>query len=413
MIRPTLPVIAGATLGAILLVTGAFAQTVPPTKGPAVDGSPAWFLQGSFPDPGGRTSVDANGVVTVIPRPEGAPFAAGARPNTIQGCRHSTACQNRNGPQRGQLQRVQWEQKLGYNFTYPIQLPPGIGGVPAVAVDSKNNLWVFQRKPAGNAQLLRYSPAGKLTLSVGDDVIGHADKAHGMAVDAEDNVWIIDTANATVKKVSPDGKLLQTIGTSGHPGDWDEGKSQRLLWEPVMIAFGPNGDMYIAQGHGNESPNVVDSDDPTNNIGAARVLHLDKAGNYIGQWFGHNTGRGKFQNAHGLGVDPKTGDVWVGDREDYRIIIFNSKGEYLRQIATENLVCAIQFDRNGEPWMASGQDGQFLKLDRKTGKVVGATGNGMGIGKGQFIEASYWVFDKQNNMWAGDTSVGRVTRIAK
>jgi len=63
--------------------------------------------------------------------------------------------------------------------------------------------------------------------------------------------------------------------------------------------------------------------------------------------------------------------------------------------------------------MASGQDGQFLKLDRKTGKVLGATGNGMGIGKGQFIEASYWVFDKQNNMWAGDTSVGRVTRIAR
>jgi DNA-binding beta-propeller fold protein YncE len=413
MIRPTLPVIASATLGAILLVTGAFAQTVPPTKGPAEGTTPGWVLQGSFPDPGGRTSVDANGVVTVLPRPEGSPFAAGARPNTIQGCRHSTTCQSRTGIQRGQLQRVQWDQKLGYNFTYPIQLPAGIGGVPAVALDSKNNLWVFQRKPAGNAQLMRYSPAGKLTMTVGDDVIGHADKAHGMAIDAEDNVYVIDTANATVKKVSPDGKLLQTIGSSGHPGDWDETKGQRLLWEPVMIAFGPNGDMYVAQGHGNESPNVVDSDDPTNNIGAARILHLDKTGKYIGQWFGHPVGRGKFQNAHGLGVDPKTGDVWVGDREDYRIVIFNSQGQYLRQIPTENLVCAIQFDRNGEPWMASGQDGQFLKLDRKTGKVVGATGNGMGIGKGQFIEASYWVFDKDNNMWAGDTSVGRVTRIAK
>ncbi|MDB5705006.1 MAG: repeat-containing protein, partial [Sphingomonas bacterium] len=258
-------------LGAALIVTGALAQTVPPTKGPAANGSPAWFMQGSFPDPGGRTSVDATGKVTVIPRPEGAPFAAGARPASLQGCRHSTVCQNRNGPARGQMQRVQWAQNLGYSFSYPIQLPPGIGGVPAVALDSKNNLWVFQRKPAGNPQLLRYSPDGKLSMTVGDDVIGHADKAHGMAVDADDNVWVLDTANATAKKVSPDGKLLQTIGTSGHPGDWDEAKGQRLLWEPVSIGFGPNGDVYIGQGHGNESPNVVDSDDPTNNIGAARI----------------------------------------------------------------------------------------------------------------------------------------------
>ena len=60
--------------------------------------------------------------------------------------------------------------------------------------------------------------------------------------------------------------------------------------------------------------------------------------------------------------------------------------------------------------MASGQDGQFLKLDR-SGKVIGAIGNGMGIGTGQFIEASYWVFDKQDNLYAGDTSVGRVTKM--
>lgn len=389
-----------------LVATAALSQTVPPTSGPAENGSPAWFLQGSFPDPGGRTSVDAKGVVTVLPRPEGAPFAAGAR--TAVTCSHSTVCQNRKGPQRGEMQRVQWKQEMGYTFEYPVQLPPGIGGVPAVSRDSKGNIWVFQRKPVGNPQLLKYDANWKLILSVGDDVIDHHDKAHGMAVDADDNVWVIDTANATAKKVSPQGKLLQTIGSWGKPGDWDEAKGQRLLWEPVMLAFGRNGDIYIAQGHGNESPNTTDSDDPTNNIGAARILHLDKNGKYINQWFGHNVGPGKFQNAHGLAVDPKNGDVWVGDREDYRIVIFNSKGQFLRTIQTRNLVCAIQFDAQGEPWMASGQDGQFLKMTRD-GKVVGAVGNGMGIGKGQFIEASYWVFDQKNNLYAGDTSVGRVT----
>ncbi len=75
-----------------------------------------------------------------------------------------------------------------------------------------------------------------------------------------------------------------------------------------------------------------------------------------------------------------------------------------------NLVCALYFDSHGQPWMASGQDGQFLKLDRQ-GKVLGAIGNGMGIGTGQFIEASYWTMDKQDNLYAGDTSVGRVTKM--
>jgi hypothetical protein len=62
--------------------------------------------------------------------------------------------------------------------------------------------------------------------------------------------------------------------------------------------------------------------------------------------------------------------------------------------------------------MASGQDGQFLKLDRD-GHVLGAVGNGMGVGEGQFIEASYWSFTKDDNLIAGDTSVGRVTVMSK
>jgi hypothetical protein len=213
---------------------------------------------------------------------------------------------------------------------------------------------------------------------------------------------------ATAKKVSPDGKLLQTIGTSGHPGDWDEAKGQRLLWQPVMIAFGPTGDIFIAEGHANESPNDTESDDPTNNIGAARIIHLDKAGTFVNQWYGNANGRGKFEGAHGFAIDPTNGDVWIGDREQYRIVVYNAKGQFLKSIVSQNLVCAIQFDADGNPWMASGQDGQFLKMDRN-GKVLGAIGNGMGIGPGQFIEASYWVFDRQNNLYAGDTSVGRVT----
>jgi hypothetical protein len=401
--------LAGTAIMALVagMATITFAQTVPPTRGPAAGGQPAWFLQGSFPDPTGFTATAPGGVVTVLPRPTTPPQLAIPNPPN---CRRGPECGNRmpGFKPRGQMQRVQWEQTLGYDFTYPVDLPAGTGGVPAVGLDSKGNMWVFQRKPTGMPQLFKYDLNNRLLLAIGDDVIGHHNKAHGMAVDADDNVWMLDTGLATATKLSPDGKVLMRLGERGHRGDWIESKGQRLLWEPVMIAFGLNGDLYIAEGHGNESPNDAESDDPTNQSGAARVLQLDKNGKFIRQWYGNEVGEGKFANAHALGIDPANGDVWIGDREDYRILIYSSDGKFLRQIPTRNLVCAIQFDPQGNPWMASGQDGQFLKLDR-TGRVVGAIGNGMGIGRGQFIEASYFVFDKQANIYAGDTSVSRVT----
>jgi sugar lactone lactonase YvrE len=118
---------------------------------------------------------------------------------------------------------------MGYTFTYPYALPPGFGGVPAVALDSNGNLWVFQRADAGRPQLLKFDANHRLMLQVGPDVIGYQDKAHGMAVDSEDNVWITATNSATVTKISPDGKLLLTLGERGRRGDWDEARGQRLL----------------------------------------------------------------------------------------------------------------------------------------------------------------------------------------
>ena len=415
-------------LGVTLAVSVAFSQTKPPIEGPAVGETPAWFLQGSFPDPTGRTIVEPGGKVTVPARAggaggrgAGAAAARGAVPGaattvgpdgeaTPPPCRRSPLCGRRGGIPRQSLQRVQWKQTLGYTFTYPYVLPPGFGGVPAVALDSKGNLWVFQRADFPKPQLFKFDPNYKLILEVGNDVIGYQAKAHGMAVDAEDNVWITAAGTATVTKISPEGKMLLRIGERGRRGDWDEAKGQRLLWEPVMVAFAPNGDVYIGEGHANESPNDTDSDDPANNIGAARIIHLDKDGKFKNQWFGNEVGQGKFSSAHGLAVDPTNGDVWIGDREEYRIVVYSGDGKFLKTMQMRNLVCALYFDSKGNPWMASGQDGQFLKMDR-TGKILGAIGNGMGIGHGQFIEASYWTMDKQDNLYAGDTSVGRVTKM--
>ena len=407
-----------ATLVLGAMATAAFGQAnrLAIQSQSAHDGTPAWHLGPSFPDPTGFTLVDPDGTVHVIPRVERRAMTGG-EPRVPGGesgpkCSHSIVCGKKGGFAREALARVEWDQNMGYKFSYPYVLPKEIGGVPSVALDSNGNLWVFKRSPVGAAQLMKFNSSHKLVLEVPENVIGHQDKPHGMAVDKDDNVWIVDNGLSTVMKLSPEGKLLKTIGVKGHRGDWDEAKGQRLLWQPVMVAFAPNGDLYIAEGHANESPNDVDSDDPANTIGAARIIHLTANGKFVGQWFGDEVGQGKFDSAHGLAIDPKNGDVWIGDREQYRIIVYTDDGRFVKTLQMKNLVCALNFDHKGNPWMASGQDGQFLELSHD-GRVLGAIGNGMGIGTGQFIEASYWVFDPHDNLIAGDTSVARVTAMSK
>lgn len=435
-------IFAGAATVLSIIMTASLAVSQTPAGGTQ---SPAWFLQGSAPDPGGRAVVEpggrvistggAGGGLTAVCSEDIAKYCSGqngpgVRPCLIQNstkltgpckaavtappspdaCRHSPVCGNRFDAPRSSLQRVEWKQKMGYIYAYPVDLPEGGGGVSAVKIDSKGNLWVFQRNPVGRPQLFEFSPDRKLIRTIGDDVIGHQEKAHGMAIDAQDNIWICDANGATIMKISPEGKLLMTLGVRGRRGDWNEAKGQRLLWQPLDLAFAPNGDIYIGEGHANESPNDTDSDDPANNLGAARVIHLDKTGKFINQWYGNSIGQGKFSMVHGIAVDPANGDVWLADREEYRLVVYTADGKFVKTLQMRNLACAVAFDPRGNLWVASGQDGQLLKIDRN-GVVLGAVGNGSGTGEGQFIESNYIAWDKQGNIYAGDTSVGRVTEM--
>jgi DNA-binding beta-propeller fold protein YncE len=203
--------------------------------------------------------------------------------------------------------------------------------------------------------------------------------------------------------------------TKGRRGDWDESKGQRLLWEPVAMDFGPNGDIYIFSSHADESPNDIDSGDPTNNIGLSRVLRLDKTGKFISQWFGSDNGPGKFYMGHGSAVDPVTGDVWVGDRQNYRIVIFNAEGHFLRTISMRNLPSALFFNKRkgpnfGDVWLATGQDGQVLKLDRD-GNVMGAIGSRKSTAPNHFSEAAYMGINSKGRLYVGDSQVARVTEL--
>jgi len=325
-----------------------------------------------------------------------------------EACSHSPICgwgKGRNG-----MVHEQRTSDLPFRFAYPFELPAGsTGGVTAVAINSKQHLFAFERNPAGKPQVFEFDQNHKLVRTIGEDVIGHQIKAHGLAIDAQDNIWICDETGATVTKLSPEGTVLLTLGVRGQRGDWDEAKGQRLLWEPLHVAFGTNGDVYIGMGHANESPNDTDKS-PTNRSGAARVLHLDKSGNFINQWFGNSPGLGHFSMVHGLAINPDNGNVYIGDREEYRIVVYDRNGKFVKTIQLRNLVCGLFVDPHKQLWMATGQDGQIFKIDWD-GNVRGAIGNGPGRGEGQFSESNYMAMDAQGNLYSGDTGNGRITEM--
>src|SRR5580700_10676813 len=129
-------------------------------------------------------------------------------------CSHSPICAW--GAGRNSITHEERTPDMGFTFAYPFALPDGlIGGVAAVAINSKDHLFAFQRNPAGKPQLFEFDQDHKLVHTITEDVIGHQNKAHGMAIDAQDNIWICDENGDTVMKLSPEGKLLMTIGVKG------------------------------------------------------------------------------------------------------------------------------------------------------------------------------------------------------
>ena len=84
---------------------------------------------------------------------------------------------------------------------------------------------------------------------------------------------------------------------------------------------------------------------------------------------------------HGLAVNPHNGNIYIGDREEYRIVVYDGRGTFVRTIQMRNLVCGLYVDPHNQLWMATGQDGQIFKIDWD-GNILGAIGNGPGSGSG-------------------------------
>ena len=281
------------------------------------------------------------------------------------------------------------------------QLPPGfvLGQVSGVAVDSHNHVFVFHRaenswsdktKVIASPTILCFDGAsGKLLSSWGENRFL---EPHGLRVDRNDNVWVTDRRLHQVFKFSHDGKLLLTIGTERTPG-----LDATHFNMPTDIAFSPDGAaIYVSDGYGNN-----------------HVAKFSSDGKYLLDWGRKGGGPGEFDLPHSVAVDAQ-GLVYVADRSNSRIQIFDTDGKFLKVWKSEEL---------GRPWsltigpdnllyVVDGGDlkpappdrGQILKVDL-SGKIL-AKWSRFGNYDGQI----YWGHDlavgKDGAVYVGDVYHG-------
>jgi DNA-binding beta-propeller fold protein YncE len=282
------------------------------------------------------------------------------------------------------------EQAPPLNYRWvaePLSIPDDVEfGLPAsVTFDDNGHLWVLNRGPNPIAE---FDQDGKLLRAFGGGLFGQ--RPHALRLDPDGHIWVADGSAHIVVKLNQQGEVLATLGIAGQAGDWDEAAGTRLLNQPNDIAFAPNGDFFIAQGH------------QPGERGDPRVLKFRADGAFVKSWGGKGRAPGEFQVAHSIVIDD-AGDLWVMDRENSRIQIFDQDGNYLRELNYAGLPCSIDF-AGDYIWMVNGFTGQLLQLD-KNGNVLAAMGS-PGDQPDQFGEAHFVAASPTGEIYVADVTRG-------
>lgn len=262
------------------------------------------------------------------------------------------------------------------------QLPEGwnFGPTTGVGVDSRNNVYVYHRGPN---TIMCFDAGGKLLRSWGDGILT---SPHGLAVDPEDNVWVTDIGSHTVVKFSPRGRVRMVLGRKDTPGEDED-----TFNKPTHIAFGPEGELYISDGYGN-----------------SRVVKYSKEGGYLMAWGKKGTGPGEFNAPHTIAVDHQ-GRVYVGDRENHRVQIFDEKGKFLKQWTHLGSPWGLYFTPDHHLFMCDGYRNRVLKLDLE-GRLVGALGR-PGKGPGQLSVSHHLALGKAGELYVAEVVGWRVQKF--
>ncbi len=259
-------------------------------------------------------------------------------------------------PHEGGLMKYRVQIRFGEE---PDTMPDGwkFGRVSSVAADSKGEVYVFQRGKKADPVVV-FDAKGKYLRSWGKGMFGNP---HGMRVDRNGKVWVTDNGDHQVMRFTRDGKLELTLGVKGKAATTND-----TFNRPTDIAFSPDGKfVYVSDGYGN-----------------SRVMKFTYDGKFVKTWGTPGTKPGQFNTVHSVAVDSQ-GTVYVSDRENNRIQIFDSEGNFLRQWthlgATQNIfitpddeMFVITHRNNIENLTYDTLAGRIMKIDHHTGRIEGA-----------------------------------------
>jgi len=289
------------------------------------------------------------------------------------------------------------------------KLPDGRkwGQVIAVEADHSDgkSIWAFDRcggtscSNSNLAPIMKFDSTGKFLTSFG---AGMFNFPHGLYVDREGNVYVSDERakngkGAVVVKFGPVGKVLMTLGKPGMPGD-----GQDTLDGPCDVVVAPNGDIFVADGHGGT----------TND----RIVKFSKDGKFITAWGKHGKAQGEFDVTHGIALD-SAGRVYVADRANSRVQVFDSGGKFVAEWKQFGRPSGVVVDKNDVLYVADTQSNATNNPGFKQGVRIGSVKDGKVtafIPEAPEIGAPEGIgVDDQGNLFGGFTGKMTLRRYVK
>ena len=257
-----------------------------------------------------------------------------------------------------------------------VRLPRGweLGWIPAIGVDSQDRVYVYSRSAH---PMIIFDRDGNFLTSWGEDLLCHA---HGIYVDKEDNIYCTEWMGQCVHKFTPDGELQWTLGTPGVPRPPGQPFNR-----PTNLAIGPDGCFFVSDGYVN-----------------SKVHKYSCEGNLLMSWGEPGTGPGQFNLVHDVWVDSQY-LIYVCDRSNNRIQIFDSEGTYLREWTDLLRPDFTWFDPDETVFIT--EIDHRVSIFSRDGKLLSRWGS-KGDGPHQFQGLPHAIWgDSQGDLYVGEVGI--------